>query len=131
MRERAATATGLSYGEAGGKPKAQALREAEDTLAHAKREAEHVRRRAVADAKHITDQAHQDAQLILECARHTKRTADQEKKRNIAFGSALARKADDLAQVEKAKEIRTSISRMLPMPKQRQNENGRERHIGE
>lgn len=131
MRERAAAATGLAYGERGGKPKAQALREAEGTLARAKREAEHVRRRAVADAKQTTDQAFQDAELIVECARQTKRQADQEMEKNLAVGSALAKRADELNEVQKAQQIRDTLARAYPKPKQRQNNRQRERVRGE
>ena len=114
MRQRFADATGLSYGEPGGKPKAQAHAKALKVLADAEHQAEQLKRRAVTDAKKITDQAFSDAELIIECARQTKRTVDREKDRNIALGAALTMRAEDLDEIEKAKAIRASIDRAYP-----------------
>lgn len=129
MRERAAAATGLAYGERGGKPKAQAQREAEEALARAKREAERIRSRSVADAKHITEQAFRDAALIIESARHVKRDADREKERNLTIGAALAKRADEMKQFETAEQIRNTLTRAYPKPKQMQNKRCRDRDI--
>lgn len=91
MRKRAANASGLAYGEAGGKPKAQALREAEQLLDDAKRQAEEMIRNAAIDARSITSNAQREAAILTDIAKAHQTRADNHQARNVTTAAALAK----------------------------------------
>jgi hypothetical protein len=136
MRKRASDAMGLAYGEAGGKPKAKALREAEERLADAKRQSQEILSNAATDAAIIIEKSKQEAREIrrkaalkMEVAKATQNRANSERDRNIALGSRLAAERRSIDQEKQARAIEKAIADSYPQRPARQRQ--RQRKIGD